>query len=92
MSKIKAYLNAHPNVRSGVRVWCYSFFSMMVVSVTAFLGDVMTWATGGGDLPSATPLGKAAVAAGVSGLSGLVAWAWNRWSKTATATYVEPKG
>ena len=93
MGKIKAYLTAHPNVRSAVRVFGYTFAPPAAASLAAYANDVITWA---GDntahFPAFTSVGRGLVITAGSAASATIAYFWNRWSKTATATYLPPEG
>jgi hypothetical protein len=92
MSKIKAYLDAHPNVRSGLRVFVYAFVATFSLSLLGFLGDVSKWATDdGASFPSVAPLGKAAAAAVASALAGFIGYFYNKLPGTKTAQYTPPE-
>lgn len=87
--KFVQFLEAHPSFRSGLRVATYTFISMFGLSLGGFLVDVQSWATSAeaAEFPSVAPLGKAAVAALVSALSGLSSFIWNKLPRTVTAQY-----
>lgn len=91
MTKLKAFLARHPNFRSAVRAFCYTFGANFSVALLAYVNSVVEWA---GDntlsFPAFTPLGRAAVGAATSAVAGAFAYLWNRSPHTATATYTEP--
>ena len=87
MTKIKAYLDAHPKARSAVRVFMYTFLSSFGLAFSGFLQDVLDWAQDNTSaFPDLSVLGKAAGAAVVGAVSAAFGWLWNRapWTKTAT--------
>jgi hypothetical protein len=54
-----------------------SFFSLFLMSLIGFLGDITTWAgdtSGTADFPSIAPLGKAIVSAFTASVIGLFNW------------------
>lgn len=92
MSKIRQYLDAHPNVRSGLRVFAYAFIATFSLSLLGFLGDVSKWATDdGATFPSVAPLGKAAAAAAASALAGFISYLYNKLPGTKSAQYTPPQ-
>jgi hypothetical protein len=90
MTKINAFFVAHPEVRSGVRVFVYTFLASFVPAMLGFLGKVLDWTSqDGAAFPSVDTLGKASVAAFVGALAGLIAYGYNKIPKTSTAQYPE---
>lgn len=86
---MKEWLQSHPEARSGLRVAVYTFIAQFALSLVGFLSKVAGWATSAEaiDFPAVEPLGKAAVAAFVAALSGLIGFAYNKLPMTTTARY-----
>lgn len=85
---VKKYLDTHPEVRSALRVFVYTFIAMFSLSLLGFLADVQDWASSDNlDFPSVAPLGKALAAALASSLAGLFSFVYNKLPRTATAQY-----
>ena len=88
MSKISAYLDAHPNFRSAIRVSVYAFLGVFVPALLGWLGDVNDWVgSEGAAFPSVSIVAKAAISAFTAALSGLIAYAYNRSPVGTSATY-----
>jgi len=81
-----AFLNAHPNLRSALRVFVYTFLASFVPAVLGFLNDVLEW-TDGGSLPSVDTLGKAVVAAVVGAIAAGLSFVYNKLPVGASSTY-----
>lgn len=90
---MKAWLQSHPEARSGIRVAVYTFIAQFSLSLLGFLRDVQSWASSveAVAFPAVTPLGKAVVAAVSSALTGLIAFGYNKLPSTTTARYPEPQ-
>lgn len=74
MTKLKAFwANLSSPVKSGLATATWTFIALFGASLLGFLGQVTTWANGGGTFPSVSPLGKAAVSAIAAAGAGLVA-------------------
>lgn len=79
MDKINAFLDAHPNFRSALRVFVYGFLGVFVPAMMGWLSDVLDWTSqDGAAFPAVEPLGKAAVAAFAGAVSGAIAYVYNR--------------
>ena len=90
MARITAFLTAHPNLRSAVRVFAYTFLASFVPAMLGFLNDVLDWTQqDGAAFPAVDTLGKAIVAAFVASLAGLLAYIYNRVPVGAASTYNE---
>ena len=87
------YLNAHPALRSALRVAAYAFLASFSLSLMGWLGDVSAWASNNQtEFPSIAPLGKALASAMVASLSGLFSFLYNRIPSTVSATYPKDEG
>lgn len=88
MNQITAYLNAHPNFRSAIRVFAYTFLATFIPALLGFLGDVLDWAnTDGAAFPNTTTLGKALVSAVTSTIAAALAYAYNKLPIGASSAY-----
>ena len=88
---MNAFLNAHPNFRSALRVSVYSFLGVFVPALLGWLGNVNEWVgSDGAVFPSVSILTKAAISATTAALSGLIAYVYNRLPVGADATYGTP--
>lgn len=88
MTKINEFFNQHPEIRSAVRVFTYTFLASFVPAMLGFLGNVLDWTSqDGAAFPAVDTLGKATVAAFVGALAGLIAYGYNKLPKTTTAQY-----
>ena len=88
---MNAFLDAHPNLRSALRVFTYTFLASFVPAVLGFLSDLLEWTQDdGAAFPAVDTLGKAVVAAFVGALAGLIAWVYNRIPIGAQSTYTPP--
>ena len=92
MDKINAFLDAHPNFRSALRVFTYTFLAGFVPALLGFLTDVLDWTSQDGSaFPDVDTLGKAIVAAFVAGLAGLIAYVYNKLPIGAQSSYTSPE-
>lgn len=89
MTKINTSLDAHPEVRSALRVAVYTFLGIFVPAIMGWLADVNSWVDGDQDFPSLSALGKMAIAAFSATLSGMLAYVYNKLPGTKTAKYPE---
>jgi acyl carrier protein phosphodiesterase len=91
MESITAFLDAHPQVRTALRVFMYSFLSVFALTLVDFLNEVREWAEGD-DLPfpEVSTLAKAAAAAAAGALSAAFAVVWNKLPITKSSVYVPP--
>jgi hypothetical protein len=90
MNQITAFLNAHPNFRSALRVFVYAFLAGFVPALLGFLTDVLGWTSqDGAAFPDVTSLGKATVAAVVAGIAALLAYVYNRVPIGKSSVYVD---
>lgn len=88
MSKINDFFNQHPEIRSGVRVFVYTFLASFIPAMLGFLSDILDWTSqDGAAFPAVDTLGKATVAAFVGALAGLIAYGYNKLPQTKTAHY-----
>lgn len=90
MGKITAFLDAHPNLRSALRVFVYTFLASFVPAILGFLNDVLEW-TDGGSFPAVDTLGKAVVAAVVGAIAAGIAYAYNALPIGASSSYSQPE-
>ena len=74
MTTIRNWYNSRSNaITAALRTFAWTFIAAFSTSLLGFLGDVADWAGSvDGAFPAVTPLGKAAVAALVAAVSGLV--------------------
>lgn len=85
-----AWLDAHPTVRTAVRVFVYAFLAVFIPSLLGFLGDVQEWANGTDqNFPAVSAVAKAAVAAVSGAIASLLAVIWNKLPQTPTSEYTE---
>ena len=88
MSKITAFLDAHPAFRSAVRVAGYTFVGVFLPALMGWLSDVNDWVNSdGAAFPSVSTLTKAAVSAFSAVLSGALAYVYNRVPLGASSSY-----
>jgi 1,4-dihydroxy-2-naphthoate octaprenyltransferase len=88
MSTINEFFEAHPNFRSAVRVFVYTFLATFVPAILGFLGNVLDWtAQDGAVFPAVEPLGKAVVAAFVGAVAGVIAYVYNKVPVGASSSY-----
>jgi hypothetical protein len=82
------FLDAHPNLRSALRVFVYTFLATFVPSLLGWLGDILDWTAQDGTVfPSVDALGKAIVAAVVGAFAAAIAFVYNRLPIGASSTY-----
>lgn len=81
------FLNAHPNLRSALRVFVYAFLASFVPALLGFLNDVLEWSQDGAAFPGVDTVGKAAVSAVVGAGAALIAFVYNKLPIGASATY-----
>lgn len=86
MDKINSFLAAHPNARSALRVFVYTFLASFVPAVLGFLNDLLEW-TDGGSFPAVDTLGKAVVAAVVGAIAAGIAFVYNALPIGASSSY-----
>jgi hypothetical protein len=88
---MKEYLDTHPQVRTALRVFAYSFLSVFSLTLMDFLNDFREWAEGE-DLPfpDVGTLAKAAGAAVAGAVSAVFATIWNKMGFTKSSVYVGP--
>ena len=84
---MNAFLAAHPNLRSALRVFVYAFLASFVPALLGFLGDVLKWSQNGATFPGVDTLGKAAVSAVVGAGAALIAFVYNKLPIGVSATY-----
>jgi hypothetical protein len=89
MDKVNAFLDAHPNFRSAVRVFVYAFLASFVPALVGFLNDVMEWAQDGAAFHGVDAVTKAAVSAVVGAFAALIAFVYNKLPIGARSTYTE---
>jgi hypothetical protein len=90
MDKVTAFLDKHPNFRSALRVFTYTFLAGFVPALLGFLTDVLDWTSQDGAVfPDVDTLGKALVAAFVAGLAGLIAYVYNKLPIGAESSYTK---
>lgn len=90
MDKINAFLDAHPNFRSAVRVFVYTFLGVFVPSLLGWFGDLIDWTNSeGAAFPSVEPIGKAIIAALAGAIAGAISYAYNKIPIGASSTYTE---
>lgn len=82
-----AFLDAHPNLRSALRVFVYAFVASFVPALLGFLGDVLAWSSDGAEFPAVDTIGKAAVSAVVGAVAALIAFVYNKLPIGVSATY-----
>lgn len=87
---MNAYLNAHPNLRSALRVFVYAFLASFVPALLGFLNDVLEWSQDGAAFPGVDTVGKAAVSAVVGAGAALIAFVYNKLPIGVAATYPTP--
>jgi hypothetical protein len=85
------FLDAHPNFRSALRVFSYTFLASFVPAILGFLSDLLEWTeTDDASFPAVDTLGKAIVAAFIAALAGLIAFVYNKLPIGAASTYGTP--
>lgn len=88
MDKINAFLDAHPNFRSAIRVFVYAFLGVFVPSLLGWFGDLIDWTNSdGAAFPSVEPLGKALIAALAGAIAGAISFGYNKIPIGARSTY-----
>lgn len=88
MSKsISTFLDAHPNARSALRVFVYTFLASFVPAMLGFLSDVLEWSQDGAAFPGVDTVGKAAVSAVVGAGAALIAFVYNKLPIGVAASY-----
>lgn len=87
MDRVDAFLTAHPNFRSALRVFVYAFLASFVPAMLGFLNDLLEWANDGATFHGADTLGKATVSAFVGAIAALIAFTYNKLPVGASSTY-----
>lgn len=77
---ISRWVNDLPDfIRRPLRLFLFSFLGLFLVSLSGWLGEVQSWATGvdGATFPDVRVLGSAAIAASSSALISVISLVWN---------------
>jgi hypothetical protein len=84
---MEAFLTAHPNLRSALRVFVYAFLASFVPALLGFLNDVLEWSQDGAAFPGVDTVGKAAVSAVIGAIAALIAFVYNKVPIGVQSTY-----
>jgi hypothetical protein len=88
---VRDFLARHPQVRTALRVFIYTFLAAFSATFFSFLNDIAEWASGEDiPFPDISIVGRAALAAVVSSISAAAAVIWNAFGFTKSAVYVNP--
>ncbi len=77
---ISRWVNDLPDyIRRPLRLFVFSFLGLFLVSLSGWLSEVQSWATGvdGAAFPDVRVLGSAAIAASSSALISVISFVWN---------------